>query len=180
MFTVFSELHCPSIPSWMGAELNTTDTLLDTYVNVTCPNAMTTSSGDTSQVIRCVTVTTATASAEWQPDLAPCQQPAVRTQDLVPTESEDGENIGMITLVICGAAAVIIVILDIPTIVMQLQRTWSILKDIKPQRRVSTESTTEPRSERINVDKRFKQQNVVHRETKSVPYYRTRGPWKNK
>ena len=115
-------MHCPTIPSWIGATLNTTDTLVETYVNVSCREDLVIPNRGSSQVVQC------TASGEWQPSLLSCQQPAIKTINLVPTESDAAKDIGIITLAVVGCIGVLVFISDIPTIVMQLRQSFSIVK----------------------------------------------------
>ena len=114
-----SELHCPDIRSWMAVNLNTSDTIVETSVNATCPDKRVTLKGASFQTAVC------SSSGEWQPSLLPCQQPAA---DIAPTESDQAAKIGIITLIVCGVVVAFIVIIDIPIIVIQLRQTFLTIK----------------------------------------------------
>ena len=116
------ELHCAAIPEWFVVELNTTDTLVETFVNATClEEDLTTATGSTSQVVKCG------YTGEWEPTLLPCDKKAKKI--IPPTESKGAVQTGVITCAICGACGAFVIVTDIPTIVVQLRAASPEIKN---------------------------------------------------
>ena len=123
----------------------------------------------------------------WYPPLSPCQRPAARSQEFIPTESDDAANIGVITLSICGTVAVIVFISDIPTIVSQVSRALANIKEgLMPAKKPTPQQFKQVKDKDFgrNTNKDFKEPSrkrsvkskdkMTEKEQRQLPYYRRR------
>ena len=117
-----SELQCPAIPGWLGVEVNTTTTSIDTYINAACMNNMVTDADLMYQTSVC------NGSGDWHPQILPCEKSAQSKKDFVVTESGSAINIGAVAVGVSLTLVVIIFITDIPTYLSELKKTFPRLQ----------------------------------------------------